>query len=42
MIYNLTYLVSLLFQVGAAFGRMVGEAMHVWFPDGVRYGDQVR
>ncbi|QQP53455.1 Chloride channel protein, partial [Caligus rogercresseyi] len=24
--------------VGAAFGRMVGEAMHVWFPDGVRHG----
>ncbi|CAB4059445.1 CLCN2 [Lepeophtheirus salmonis] len=26
------------FKVGAAFGRIVGEAMHVWFPDGVRYG----
>ena len=25
------------FKIGAAFGRMVGEAMHVWFPDGVRY-----
>ena len=25
-------------QVGAAFGRLVGEAMHVWFPDGIRYG----
>merc|ERR1719187_2631153 len=25
------------FKVGAAFGRLVGEAMHVWFPDGVRY-----
>ena len=24
------------FKIGAAFGRMVGEAMHVWFPDGVR------
>jgi len=29
------------FKIGAAFGRMVGEAMHVWFPDGVRYGDQI-
>jgi len=29
------------FKVGAAFGRMIGEAMHVWFPDGVRYGDQI-
>ena len=26
------------FKVGAAFGRLVGEAMHVWFPDGIRYG----
>ena len=24
------------FKIGAAFGRMVGEGMHVWFPDGVR------
>ena len=24
------------FKIGAAFGRLVGEAMHVWFPDGVR------
>jgi len=29
------------FKVGAAFGRMVGEAMHVWFPEGVRYGNQI-
>ena len=29
------------FKVGAAFGRMVGEGMHVWFPDGLRYGDVV-
>merc|ERR1719219_2793215 len=29
------------FKIGAAFGRLVGEAMHVWFPDGVRYGDQI-
>jgi len=29
------------FKVGAAFGRMVGEAMHVWFPEGVRYGSQI-
>lgn len=26
------------FKVGAAFGRLMGEAMHVWFPEGVRYG----
>ncbi len=29
------------FKVGAAFGRIVGEALHVCFPDGVRYGAQV-
>ena len=29
------------FKMGAGFGRMVGEAMHVWFPDGFRYGTQV-
>ena len=29
------------FKVGAAFGRLVGEAMHVWFPDGVRYGENI-
>jgi len=29
------------FKVGAAFGRLVGEAMHVWFPEGVRYGNQI-
>ncbi|EDS40747.1 chloride channel protein 2 [Culex quinquefasciatus] len=28
----------LLFTIGAAFGRLVGEAMHLWFPYGVRYG----
>uniref|UniRef100_A0A182P7R8 Chloride channel protein n=1 Tax=Anopheles epiroticus TaxID=199890 RepID=A0A182P7R8_9DIPT len=26
------------FKIGAAFGRIVGEAMHLWFPHGVRYG----
>jgi len=29
------------FKMGAAFGRLVGEAMHVWFPEGVRYGSQI-
>jgi hypothetical protein len=24
--------------MGAAFGRMIGEAMHLWFPEGVRIG----
>lgn len=27
--------------VGAAFGRLVGEAMATWFPDGVNSGDSV-
>ena len=27
-----------LFQVGAAFGRLMGEAMHKWFPAGLRFG----
>jgi chloride channel 2 len=26
------------FKIGAAFGRMVGELMHLWFPEGMRYG----
>ena len=26
------------FKMGAAFGRMVGEAMALWFPHGIRYG----
>ncbi|EDO41473.1 predicted protein, partial [Nematostella vectensis] len=29
------------FVIGAAFGRLVGEAMATWFPDGVRSGDVV-
>ena len=28
------------FKVGAAFGRMVGEGLHLWFPHGVHYGSQ--
>ena len=28
------------FKVGAAFGRMVGEGLHLWFPNGVHYGSQ--
>lgn len=24
--------------MGAAFGRMIGEAMHLWFPEGIRTG----
>ena len=27
------------YSVGAAFGRLVGEAMATWFPDGVSSGD---
>lgn len=26
------------FKIGAALGRMVGEALHLYFPYGVRYG----
>jgi chloride channel 2 len=24
--------------VGAAFGRMIGEAMYLWFPEGISTG----
>lgn len=27
------------FKIGAAFGRMVGEGMNVWFPGGFQYAD---
>ena len=30
-----------IFKVGAAFGRMVGEAMHLWFPEGIRSGSVI-
>lgn len=26
---------------GAAFGRICGEGMHLWFPNGVRYGGKI-
>ncbi|XP_022250367.1 chloride channel protein 2-like [Limulus polyphemus] len=29
------------FKMGAAFGRLVGECMAAWFPDGVRLGETV-
>ncbi|XP_065076182.1 chloride channel protein 2 isoform X3 [Ochlerotatus camptorhynchus] len=29
------------FKIGAAFGRIIGEAMHLWFPYGVRYGGKL-
>ncbi|XP_077998012.1 chloride channel protein 2-like [Glandiceps talaboti] len=29
------------FIIGAAFGRLVGECMAAWFPEGVRSGDNV-
>jgi H+/Cl- antiporter ClcA len=29
------------FKIGAALGRMMGEAMHLWFPYGVHYGNTV-
>ena len=28
-------------QLGAAFGRLVGEAMHLWFPQGIRLGTAI-
>ncbi len=27
-----------IFKIGAAFGRIIGEAMHLWFPEGIRVG----
>ena len=29
------------FKIGAAFGRMVGEAMALWFPLGIRFGPYI-
>ncbi|GFG36827.1 hypothetical protein Cfor_08654 [Coptotermes formosanus] len=29
------------FKIGASLGRMFGEAMHLWFPQGVHYGNTV-
>ncbi|XP_008194671.1 chloride channel protein 2 isoform X2 [Tribolium castaneum] len=29
------------FKIGAGFGRLVGELMHMWFPSGMRYGGQI-
>lgn len=29
------------FKIGAAFGRLMGELMHLWFPFGVRYGGHI-
>jgi len=28
-------------KIGAALGRMIGEAMHLWFPTGVFYGNHL-
>ncbi|XP_046643134.1 chloride channel protein 2-like isoform X1 [Daphnia pulicaria] len=28
-----------IFKVGAAFGRMIGEAMYLWFPEGILCGN---
>ena len=27
-----------IFKMGAAFGRIIGEAMYLWFPEGLRIG----
>lgn len=29
------------FKIGAAFGRIVGESIHLWFPHGIRYGGRI-
>lgn len=29
------------FKIGAAFGRIVGEALHLYFPMGIRYGGRI-
>ncbi|XP_060533656.1 chloride channel protein 2 isoform X2 [Cylas formicarius] len=29
------------FKIGAGFGRIVGELMHMWFPNGMRYGGNI-
>lgn len=29
------------FKIGAALGRMVGEALHLYFPLGIRYGGHI-
>lgn len=29
------------FKIGAGLGRLVGEGMHLWFPNGVRYGGRL-
>ncbi|KAL1501247.1 hypothetical protein ABEB36_006608 [Hypothenemus hampei] len=29
------------FKIGAGFGRVVGELMHMWFPYGMRYGGNI-
>lgn len=28
-------------KMGAGLGRLVGEVMHVWFPNGVGYGGAI-
>ncbi|KAG5885475.1 hypothetical protein JTB14_005066 [Gonioctena quinquepunctata] len=29
------------FKIGAALGRIVGELMHMWFPNGMQYGGKI-
>ncbi|XP_004535618.1 chloride channel protein 2 isoform X4 [Ceratitis capitata] len=29
------------FKIGASLGRLIGESMHLWFPNGVRYGGRL-
>ena len=38
MYLNCLYYIDL-FITGAAFGRLIGESMAAWFPNGVKSGD---
>ncbi|XP_037944560.1 chloride channel protein 2-like [Teleopsis dalmanni] len=29
------------FKIGASIGRLIGETIHLWFPNGVRYGGRI-
>jgi chloride channel 2 len=32
---------NVIFEKGAAFGRLIGESMAAWFPNGVKSGDVI-
>ena len=39
--YSIDFQQYVWFLVGAALGRICGEGMHLWFPNGVRYGGKI-